>query len=305
MERAWSTRTHQHVKEACENGSAMIEKLSKLSGKCGWPSDRGRRQWRHPAGDARAHRRLNFPRLSLPRTAFSSPSCILSKTCNTAYQPASLVKLPACYDFLAPAAQVYSVAHAFPTYAGHVPLTGGLQPPAPPCAAHALACRAWCSYVRHGLPRPPAAEYGTQEGVPNKLYFVPHAKARASLPPLADRLAGLAGWMLLGCCACTADSSVPPAVRACSPPPPGPLAHIPEATGLPSPACTPTKPTEPLLHVPPPPPLLQALIFYRSVKAGILLGLEQGQGFVIARWAGAALWLPGGARCAVAGEIGF
>jgi lipid-binding SYLF domain-containing protein len=99
MERAWSTRTHEHVKEACENGSAMIDKLAKLS------------------------------------------------------------------------AQVYSVAHAFGAYAGHVPLT----------------------------------EYGTHEGVPNRLYFVPHAKA---------------------------------------------------------------------------------LVFFKSVKAGILLGVEQGQGFVIARLGG-------------------
>jgi hypothetical protein len=29
---------------------------------------------------------------------------------------------------------------------------------------------------------------------------------------------------------------------------------------------------------------LQGLIFYKSVKAGVLLGVEQGQGFVIARW---------------------
>lgn len=28
---------------------------------------------------------------------------------------------------------------------------------------------------------------------------------------------------------------------------------------------------------------MQALIFYRSVKAGVLLGMEQGSGFVIAR----------------------
>ncbi|KAL4447430.1 hypothetical protein ABPG75_004649 [Micractinium tetrahymenae] len=97
--RAWSTRTHEHVQKACEEGGAMIEKLAKLS------------------------------------------------------------------------AQVYSVAHAFPTYAGTLPLT----------------------------------EYGTATGVPNKLYFVPHARA---------------------------------------------------------------------------------LIFYRSVKAGILLGMEQGNGFVIARLGG-------------------
>ncbi|KAI3429317.1 hypothetical protein D9Q98_005412 [Chlorella vulgaris] len=101
MDRAWSTRTHEHVREACDAGTQMIEKLASMS------------------------------------------------------------------------AQVYSVAHAFPTYAGHVPLT----------------------------------EYGTHEGVPNKLYFVPHAKA---------------------------------------------------------------------------------LIFFRSVKAGFLLGVEQGQGFVIARLGGAS-----------------
>ncbi|KAL4856775.1 Protein ZINC INDUCED FACILITATOR-LIKE 1 [Chlorella vulgaris] len=95
MDRAWSTRTHEHVREACDAGTQMIEKLANMS------------------------------------------------------------------------AQVYSVAHAFPTYAGHVPLT----------------------------------EYGTHEGVPNKLYF--------------------------------------------------------------------------------------ALIFFRSVKAGFLLGVEQGQGFVIARLGGA------------------
>jgi hypothetical protein len=39
------------------------------------------------------------------------------------------------------------VAHAFPTFAGEVPLT----------------------------------EYGTHEGVPNRLYFVPHAKVGAGL----------------------------------------------------------------------------------------------------------------------------
>ena len=42
---------------------------------------------------------------------------------------------------------MYSVAHAFPTFAGEVPLT----------------------------------EYGTYEGVPNRLYFVPHAKVMACM----------------------------------------------------------------------------------------------------------------------------
>jgi hypothetical protein len=32
MERAWSTRTHEHVRQACEEGSDMIEKLAKQSG---------------------------------------------------------------------------------------------------------------------------------------------------------------------------------------------------------------------------------------------------------------------------------
>jgi hypothetical protein len=36
MERAWSTRTHEHVREACENGSAMIDKLAKMSGGAVW-----------------------------------------------------------------------------------------------------------------------------------------------------------------------------------------------------------------------------------------------------------------------------
>lgn len=35
--------------------------------------------------------------------------------------------------------------------------------------------------------------------------------------------------------------------------------------------------------------LPQALIFYKSVKAGFLLGVEQGSGFVIARWAWQAI----------------
>lgn len=29
--RSWSTRTHEHVQKACEEGGAMIERLAKLS----------------------------------------------------------------------------------------------------------------------------------------------------------------------------------------------------------------------------------------------------------------------------------
>lgn len=34
MERAWSTRTHEHVRDACTQGSAMVDQLAKQSGEC-------------------------------------------------------------------------------------------------------------------------------------------------------------------------------------------------------------------------------------------------------------------------------
>jgi hypothetical protein len=114
------------------------------------------------------------------------------------------------------------VAHAFPTFAGEVPLT----------------------------------EYGTHEGVPNRLYFVPHAKVggRPGAPcsPCAAAVAGQ--WLAM----------------------PARLLLVP-ALPVPLPASW---------HCRfPAPNWLQALVFFRSVKAGLLLGVEQGQGFVIARLA--------------------
>lgn len=77
MERAWSQRTHEHVRQACENGAAMIDTLARQSGKS-WGA------WER-SGDR-----------APPAPHFSQ----LSKACFPA--PATLPD---------PAAQVYSVAH--------------------------------------------------------------------------------------------------------------------------------------------------------------------------------------------------
>ena len=166
---------------------------------------------------------------------------------------------------------MYSVAHAFPTYAGQVPLTGeqarrcSLQHVHAPGRSGAVVVAGGAGPrlpgSRAGAGRPPAApcpslirckpaEYGTQEGVPNKLYFVPHAKAHAR----GGR------WPAPLACSPHAQrcrSQLAPALKAL-------------------PCCTASLPPSPALPA-------QALIFYKSFKAGVLLGVEQGAGFVIAR----------------------
>lgn len=96
MDRAWSTRTHEHVREACDAGTQMIEKLASMSG-----SARLRQQSASQA----------LPLwVSTPQHPTAAPP---------GHPPLTPTASPALH-----AAQVYSVAHAFPTYAGHVPLTG-------------------------------------------------------------------------------------------------------------------------------------------------------------------------------------
>lgn len=120
------------------------------------------------------------------------------------------------------------------------------------------------------LPPPPSpsfpAEYGTVTGIPNKLYFVPHAKVQPCCACCAVH-ATL-------CCAATARASGSPLHA-------GPGSSCSPSRLLYCPLCSAPCTALPLTSVP------QALIFYKSVKAGMLLGVEQGAGFVIARRAAA------------------
>lgn len=160
------------------------------------------------------------------------------------------------------------MAHAFPTYAGHVPLTGLLRLAASQCIrGTVVGLLVLPALLTADPPCPPPAcllqlapaEYGTQEGVPNKLYFVPHAKVGGRLVACRYRCQGFQ----LPCRSGQASSAA---------------------------ALQPSLPLVPVARPPHPPTKLaqpthprQALIFFKSVKAGFLLGVEQGQGFMIAR----------------------
>lgn len=131
------------------------------------------------------------------------------------------------------AAQVYSVAHAFGTYAGHVPLTGRRVTS---CLAAGCAARLEPATLQGGCLMRCSHRYASVQST---------ARRRACPTSSNSCPTQRQGWACRQRC-----RAAPP--RAARPPTPGCVAP-------------------------------QALIFYRSVKAGVLLGVEQGQGFVIAR----------------------